>query len=248
MWLLLVLFSSSAFSAEMSSEKYCFSSKRQSELAKQKISMIKLPTDVIRDDGQCLVVQMESHRRELLQRYTLMNFPDMRVTFSSEEIRREPCRLKVEKEKIQTREENQVGFNQSPYVTTTITDKSASETMEVVTLKDFELTVDQDQIKGSCRYITSNRYEVILEVRKNARPLVPVALPPGSIVVVQGTPPDQETSVLSTHIQLSRGERLNLGEVVKNLKDKNAHVDVKPEVRSETGQQKSTESVFLSLQ
>lgn len=248
MWILLLFFTSTAFSLDMSSEKYCFSSNRQAQIAQHKVSMIQLPSDVIRIDGQCLVVQMESHRRELIQRYILMTFPEAVIAFSSEDVRREPCRLKVEKEKIKSADELNAGLNYSSGISTTASNSVSKETMEIVTLKEFELTVDQDQIKGACRYINPNRYEVTIEVRKNPRPLVPQALPPGSIVVVQGTPPDQEASLLSTQIQLSRGDRVNIGEVVKNLKDKSASVDVRPEVKIETHHQSSTEIVFLSLQ
>jgi hypothetical protein len=120
--------------------------------------------------------------------------------------------------------------------------------MDIQTLKDFELTVDQDQVKGTCRYINQNRYEIALEVRKNIKPIVPVALPPGTIVVLNQAPPDQETSVIQTQIQLSRGERIELGGVIKKANGKDRTVNIKPEFNIETSDHNSTEKVFLSLQ
>lgn len=247
MLIMLLLFSNLSFAEDMSSEKYCFST--SPVIAQKKFSAIQVPSDVVTVDENCLVIQMRPHRRELIQRYMLSSIPGARVAFSSEDIQREPCKLKVEKIKTKKSESFDIGLNQqSGSISQTDTSANANETMDIQTLKDFELTVDQDQVKGTCRYINQNRYEIALEVRKNIKPVVPVALPPGTIVVMNQPPPDQETGVIQTQIQLSRGERIELGGVIKKANGKDRNVDIKPEFNIETSDQNSTEKVFLSLQ
>lgn len=245
----LLLFSFLAQADDMSSEKYCFSSPSQSQSAKQKLSAIQVPSDVVTSDDNCLVVQMRPHRRELIQRFILNGFPGTSVSFSSEDVQREPCKLKVEKVKVKTGDDFNAGINQQGIqLNKTDTTGNATETMQIQTIKNFELSVDQDEIRGTCRYINSNRYEISITVRKNPKPIVPVDLPPGTIVVLNQLPPNQETMVLQTQLQLSRGEKIDIGGVVKDLKYKNETVDIKPELKHETSGQTSSEKVWLSLQ
>lgn len=247
MMILLLLFTSLAFAEDMSSEKYCFSSSVQ--VAQKKVAAILVPSDFVTIDDQCLVIQMRPHRRELIQKYILSSIAGSSVAFSSEDLRREPCKLKVEKIKKKIADTIDVGLNtQTAIAAQTDSSGSQTETMDIQTLKDFELTVDQSQVKGTCRYINQDRYEISLEVRKNLRPIVPVALPPGTVVVMNQAPPDQETGVLQTQIQLRRGERIDLGGAVRNANFKDRKIDIKPEFKLESSEQSATESVFLSLQ
>lgn len=247
---MLLIFSTISFADDdMASERYCFSSTARAQVAKQKVEMIAVPSDVVNLDEQCLVVQMRPHRRELIQRYIVSTFPEANVSFSSAEVKRDPCRLKVEKEKMRTTDDLNIEFGKQQGQVIKVESKAqGNEVMEIETIKDFELTVDQDQIKGTCRAITPLRYSIEIEIRKNPKPIIPVGLPPGSIVIVNQPPPAQETSVIKTEVQLERGERLNVGEIVKQLKDKDHTLDIKPNVSVGDGQQNITEKVFLSIQ
>lgn len=247
MVILLLLFTNLALADDMSSEKYCFSGSVQS--AQKKVTAIQVPSDVVTVDGNCLVIQMRPHRRELIQKYILSSIPGASVAFSSEDFRREPCKLKVERTKKKASDTTEVGLNGGGANASQATSSGTqTETMDIQTLKDFELTVDQSQVKGTCRFINQNRYEISLEVRKNPKPIVPVTLPPGTIVIMNQAPSDQETSVIQTQIQLRRGDRIDLGGVVKKADGKNHAVDIKPELKLETSDQEAFESVFLSLQ
>jgi hypothetical protein len=235
---------------DMSSEKYCFTSSNQSLIAKQKLSAILVPSDVVSSDDNCLVIQMRPHRRELIQRFVLSTFPGTSISFSSEDVGQTPCRLKVEKMRPKSAENLKVGINQNPTFQESTSTGSATETMQIQTTGDFELSVDQDQIHGKCRYITANRYEIRIMVKKSPKPLNPAAveLPPGTIVVTNTPLPDQEMMLLETQIQLSQGEKIELGEVVKNLKSRNQKVDIKPNFELETDRQTSSVRVYLSLE
>ncbi|MCM2351475.1 MAG: hypothetical protein NDI69_15740 [Bacteriovoracaceae bacterium] len=235
---MLLLFSFLSQAEDMSSEKYCFASKQHGLSAVQKFKAIQVSSDVVTVDDHCLIIQMRPHRREIIQRYLLSTFPGAYVAFSSENARRDPCQLKVEKEKVKEADSLDIGNRNNIVINKTNQNTHSSETMQIQTLKDFELTIDQDQIKGSCRYLNADRYEITIEVRKNPK------LP---LVNTQPTE-DQETMTLQTQLQLTRGERIELGSVVRNLRDKNHQVDITPNIEINRSNQKVSESVFLSIQ
>lgn len=245
---MLLLFSFLSFAEEMSSEKYCFSSELHALTAKQKFRAIQVGSDIVTPDVNCLIIQMKPHRREMIQRFFLSSVPGTRVAFSSADIRREPCLLKVEKEKHSNSHKLNAGYKEYPVLNKHEQKSSGSEVMQIQTIKDFELVVDQDQIKGSCRYLNANRYEITIEVRKNPKPISPVELPPGTIVVMNQPPLDQETMSLQTQLQLSRGEKVELASIVRQLKDKDKKVEINPTLQYNTGDKSSVERVFLSMQ
>jgi len=244
MWIMLLLFSLQASASDPASEKYCFGSPHESAIAREKFKAIQVPSDQLTMDGRCFTIQMSEHRHELIQRFMRSSFPGVSISFSSEDVRRDPCELKVEKEKNKEQNGTEISLNGLNQSTSTM---NGSDVLKIQTLKDFQLTVDQDEIKGRCRFINPNRYEISLEVRKNPKPLVPTTLPPGTIVVVNNPPPDQETSTLSTTIQLNRGERIEIGSIVKDLRNKGHDVSISPELKVESSSQNGSEKVFLSV-
>lgn len=244
---MLLLFSFHASANDIASEKYCFSSPAESSLAKDKFRAVQVPSDQLTIDGRCFIIQMNGHRHELVQRFIRSSFPHVAITFSSENLRHEPCKLKVEKEKSKQGDSFEVGINQGATINQTESNGSGTDIMKIQTLKEFNLRVDQDEIKGSCRFINPNRYEIKFEVRKNPQQIVPTIVPPGTIVELNETPPDQETSTLMTTIQLNRGEKIEVGSTVKNLRDKGHDVSIQPNLKMETASQISSEKVFLSL-
>ena len=248
MLICLLLFSLWSHAEDFSSERYCFANTREALSAENKFLGIKVSSDTLTRDGNCFTVQMAPHRRELIQRFIMASSPSVQVAFSSAEIKRDPCKLKVEKERTELVSNNNVSLDQSPNIEAVTKQSSTKETFLIQTLKEFELTVNQDQIKGECRYITPTRYEVSLEVRKNPRPIYPESLPPGPVVMLNEMPQNQKTSVLRTVIQLHQGDRIDLGSVVQKLKDDSHSADVKPELKVEADSQNIAEKVFLGLE
>ncbi len=238
MFVLLLLFSVLSYAEETATEKYCFSSGLQALQARQKYKAIEVGSDTVTVDENCLIIQMRPHRREIIQRYILSNMAGARLTFSSETTRRDPCRLKVEKVKTSQSKNingqvNKIGLS----LEEKSTHQNASEISQIQTLKEFELTMNQDQIKGNCRYITSDRYEISLEVRKNPKP----------VLVETERPEDQETMVIQTQLQLTRGERIEVGSIIRKESDKNRQVKISPEGTIDSMNQQESEKVFLSL-
>ncbi|MBA2404150.1 MAG: hypothetical protein H0V66_05215, partial [Bdellovibrionales bacterium] len=119
----------------------------------------------------------------------------------------------------------------------------------IQTLREFELTVNQDVVKGECRAINPTRYEITLEVRKEAIPLIP-PVPAGTIVVVPAAQAMrvQETSRLQTTLQLNNGERIEIGSVVRNLTNGTSNLDINSGAAIEKTTGLQNEKVFLSIE
>jgi hypothetical protein len=242
----LLLFSSLLFAEDLSFERYCFSSALEAQKGKARFSEIQVPSDELVFSENCLSIKMRPHRRELIQRF-LVSQTGARVDFTSEESRREPCRLKVETEKRITGSGTSGGLNQKGiFAQKNQSTQTATEVAQIQTLDEFELTVNQDQVKGVCRIISPERYEISLEVNKTPK-LSPAVLPDGKIVYIQ-RPDDQETASLKTSVQLVKGSRIEIGALVKNLRDDSKTGMVKPDLKIETLDQQSAERVYLSLE
>lgn len=247
MWPLLFILSSIA--DDQASEKYCFSSAQKRDKVQQELKSILVPSDGLTALENCLVINMRPHRRELIQRFVQQTDPMMTVDFSSAELKRDPCRLQVEK--IARKKKNNTSVSVNPFgggASQKDQEISSTEIFKIQTLKDFELTSNQDVVKGECRFITDNRYEVNLMVRKDPKPLLPGA-PAGSIIVLNApAPPDQETSYLQTNLQLQRGEKIEIGSIVRKLRGRNHDVKSDPEARGNRQGAAANEKIYLMLE
>lgn len=248
MWILLLLFSFLVFSDDdMASEKYCFPTPDQSTSALHRLSAIQVPSDKVTKESSCLIIQMRPHRRELIQKYLIGMYPNLKIDFSSAEILRESCKLKVEKITTKSSSMTSADVSAMPSLENTSTKQNQTEEMKIETLNDFSLLVDQDAIAGKCKFIRPDLYSITIQIRKNPKPIVPVNLPPGSVVILEKAPADQETSLLETQVQLSRGDKIELGGIIRELKNKDQNIDIKPGLKIETTSKDSLERVFLSL-
>jgi hypothetical protein len=244
-----ILFLTFAFAQEdLAIETYCFSSPESRSRVEKKLSYILVPSDKIESDKSCFTLQMRPHRRELLQNYVRSVESEVNITYSSAEIKREPCLIKVEKLRVRKNTNSNITISQTPDATAGQLDESAKDIMEIQTLGPFSLVVSQDAIEGSCRFITKDVYELSINARRDLKQTVPANLTPGSLVVIPTPPPDEKTLNVKTTIQLRRGERTEIGSIIKELRKKNQIIDVKPEVQSGMVEQTEDEKVFFSFQ
>ena len=248
LWLLLSTLLASA--QDNAIEEYCFVSPNQMQMVALKLKFILVPVDKIQQDNNCFTLSTPPHRRELIQNYVRRLDSNVVIGFSSAEVRRDPCRLKVVK--VKNKQMNTISGGLSTQLNPSAeADESKGQSKDVSqiqTLNDFELTVNQDVIKGQCRFIKPTRYEITIEVTKEAVPLIP-PVPPGTIVNV----PDnqlgkvQETSSLKTTVQLNSGETMEIGSVVKNLKGGGNMVDVNSGANLNQANEQSQEKIYLSI-
>jgi hypothetical protein len=243
-----IFFILASFADDISIEEFCFSSPQRLQAAIQKSKVIFVPSDETSTNGHCLTVKARSHRRELIQNYIRNVDPDVKISFSSAEIKRPPCRLKIEKMRSLKKNETDLIVQNGILASKSISEGSANHTSQITTLNDFELSHNQDVVKGNCRYITPKKYEINLEVSKISRPLI-MGVPEGSTVVLNNPPrpPDQETSRLTTSLQLTRGERIEIGSVLKDLRSKGTTVDLPTDATYRDTDSEHSERVFLSI-
>jgi hypothetical protein len=244
-----LLFVQLAFAQEVSVEEFCFSSPGQMQAVSLRLKPILLPADQLNASGNCFTVQTPAHRRELIQRFVRRLDPSVSISFSSAELTQEPCKLKVERYKDSRAKKTDVALGGTFQARQADNNEVASETMQLQTLKEFQLTYNQTVIKGECRYITPNRYEIRLEARQDPRPLIP-PLPEGSTVLIQNPPrpQDEQTSSLKTELQLNRGDRIEIGSIIQDKNSQNHSIKINPEVGLSQGEGVSTEKVYLSLE
>lgn len=253
LWLALYAISGLAQTNDLIIQEYCFIHEAKMNQAMDQLKFILVPTDKVQKNQSCATIMSQPHRRELIQNYVTRLDPTVRIAFSSAETRRDPCQLKVEKlsstlsKGIESSARADIN---SPKIELTASqmNKQRSDVTKIQTLKEFELSVNQDVIKGECRPLSPTRYEIKIEVRRDALPLTPpiqlgtsVPVPESSINQVQ------ETSKLQTTLQLSVGERIEIGEVIRNLEHEGKKIDVSSSAELTDLKKQETEKVFLSL-
>lgn len=248
MWFLLLLFSFIVLGNEQSVEKYCAVTSTESEFILRDLTPLLLPSEEITKQENCLILKLKAHRRSFIESYVIKNYPNIQISFSSAEIKRETCFLKVEKIKRKNSDSLDLASTSGISVSSNVGQLSEKETISIQTINDFELSADQKQIKGNCRYITKNLYEIKISVHQNPKPITPPNLPQGTIVIINTPPPQQETSSLSTVIQLNRGQRIELGSFLKKLNNTSHEISIKPNLQVDRSENISEEQVFLSLE
>lgn len=239
-----------AFTSEedRSIETYCFPSETARIRVEKKLNSILVPSDKLESENKCITVHMRPHRRELIHNYTFGLDSDMRVTFSSEEVKRDPCTLKVEKVREIKKNKMNVELSAFPNVTQGQQVESSKDVMQIQTLNKFSFVVSHDAIEGDCRFINKDLYEITITARRDPMPIVPPNLPTGTIVNIQTPPPDQKTLNVSTSLQLTRGSRIEIGSIVRDLRKKERDLSIKPEAQIENSTGTEEEIVFLSFQ
>jgi hypothetical protein len=227
-------------------EKYCFSSVSRMESVYSKLLPIALPSDQVHKENHCIMVITQPHRRELIQNYLRSLDRTLKINFSSAESKREPCLIKIEKIKVSQAAEQEAEISHLSSLKVKQVKGKASETFHIKTLRDFQLSVDQDSIQGACRFITPDRYEITLRVRKEPKALAP-ATSAGGLVIVTTPPPDQQAMNLETQLQLQRGNKIEIGSIVTKLKGDSQRIDATMRAEKKHEDDNASEKVFLSL-
>lgn len=250
MILWLVLSISFSFAQDSAIEEYCFNSSAKMQQVSQKLKFILVPADKVLNNKNCFSIITPTHRRELIQNYVRRLDSNVSIGFSSADIRRNPCRLRVEK--IKTKLAKTASASLSPHSSGNLGIDEASgqskDVTQIQTLNVFELSVNQDSIKGECRFINSTRYEITISVTKEAVPLLP-PLTPGTVINLPESQVGkiQETSQLQTTLQLNIGEKMEIGSVVKNLKGDRSLLDMTSGATLSRTDEQTHEKILLSI-
>ena len=253
LWLLLYHIHVFGLGTEISTEEYCFASSRRMRETKEQLRFILIPSDNVLENNLCLKVNTPIHRRELIQNYIKRLAPEVQIQFSSADLKRDPCQLKIEKIKVSQKktQDGSIVFDSGRLSINAESDNSGqntAETLTIQTIKDFEMMVNFDLIRGECRVISGSRYEIRLEIIKKP---VPLNHSPSSTLTPLNPNPealkDQTTSRLQTTVQLNSGEKIEVGSIVKNLKGESQTVDVNSTAKAQDSRENETEKFFLSI-
>jgi hypothetical protein len=237
MILLILLSLSPIFADEEAIEKYCFEAHSRTELALREIKTISVPSDRIEKTNNCLIITMRPHRRELIQKFLYSSFPDMRVDFSSASLDRKPCDLKLEK--LTTKESNssEIKIPSDNVLEASTTSANQKETMQIKTQNEFEVVLDETKILGECKYITSSRYEIKLSVLREKKEFVS----PTNI------PKDSSSLTLKTELQLTKGERIEIGQVLQQKETENKSINLPTDLGASQNSRSFSQKVYLSI-
>lgn len=232
-------------------ETYCFSSLPDSTKAQKSAQYLMLPSDRTEPKGECFSLFTTEARRELIQKYLHNSYPQMTVSYSSaEKSAQDLCSMKVEKIKTQNVFRTKAQIMALGGASTGQTTSESKEVSQIKALSgaSFVLQVDQQKIEGKCRYINSTKYEIEFSMEFIPHPILPPA-PEGTIVIVQNPPPAeiQQGTSLKTTVQLSQGEKLEIGNIVKDLEQKAHEASLIPKLSYEKNEGQSQEKIFLQI-
>jgi hypothetical protein len=252
-WLLLYHLHVFGVETETTTEEYCFGSNRRMRETKEQLRFILVPNDSVQENNLCMVVHTKIHRRDLIQNYIKRLAPEVQIQFSTAESKRDPCQLKIEKIKLSKKntQDGSIVFDSSLLSINSQAENSVqniSETITIQTMKDFEMVVNFDSIRGECRVISRDRYEIRLEIMKKPLPINPS--PSSASSPLYPNPEalkDQTTSMLHTTVQLNSGEKLEVGSIVKNLKGESKNLDLNSTAKAQDSVETETEKFFLSI-
>lgn len=209
--------------ADRQIESLCFPSNAESSKAAQDLAFILVKdVDSILQDDACLNIAFDSSRRELFNRWVRQKYPNAKTTFSSEPTEVKRCEIKVQKitQKIETT--NSAKVRKSFSVSQNSGNTSQTEVQKIVVSSGnhASLFVDQTLLKIFCQYKTQNNYQLKFEMVFVPRVPPPIIAPPGTIVIAP-PPPDQSGTSITTEIDITRGQVINIGQIVKDLNSKN---------------------------
>jgi hypothetical protein len=236
----MTLFSRLVFAQDFVIQEYCFDSVSQLSDMTKRIKIVLLPSDQVRTVGTCLTVRSSEHRRELIEKYLLHLAPETRITFSSAQPTKNLCSIQLER-KIEQKDSAQEADIGSDKLTlqASVKNNQQTETSQIKTIDTFEFIYEQKQFKGKCRYINANLYEITFEI--NQIPL------PTDVV---NFPAPQATSAIGAKItaQLKRGEKLEIGQIMKNSNDEKNTANSLPSLESQKNVQSKKEVLYLSIE
>lgn len=203
--------------------QYCFSRDVSLDRVKIYLSQITLKKDIINinNEKHCIDVGVDENRVELFQKYLSMNYKFEESVTSR--VKRKECLFEVETTKDSFKKSSKVKFGKVIHLGNTQKNsegKSISK-IRVMERKLAKLVVNESLITISCN-IRGHYTEVDISLA------------------------DSKTK-LSTTVQLSKGQRIDLASVVQDLSNKSSEVSVSGGVQysKTTGTKKN--NVFLIL-
>jgi hypothetical protein len=214
--------------ATPSLERLCFNSPNEAQRAIPILNVVLIKEqDAIDPEGRCLNVTVDTARLEIFQRWVKTRLPEAYYHFSTSSAPVDMCDIVVIKQTQKTQQNQNANVNTKSFGAV-ITEGESNGTEEsfikVSSGKSAELRVDREDLTLTCVKQSYSRY--LITVALKFIPLTPPPVPPGSVIVVQSPPPDQSGTSISTEVEVSAGQEVNIGQIVRDLKSKQSQVNL----------------------
>lgn len=239
--------------AERSLERLCFPSALEAQRGQAIIQQILAKgLDEATLEANCLNVMIEANRVELLDRWVATRLPLARKTFSAANAPRQECDMLVTKISQKSEQNKQLGVRQNGFIVSV--DNGENENREENFLKVLsggtaKLKVDESELEITC-IAKGSSYLLKFAQLFVPRPLVPpnTNLPPGSVIVVNAPPPpDTSGSSLQTEVEVQKGQEINLGQITRDLRNKQKDLDISPSANMNSTTGKETTRWMLKI-
>lgn len=227
-WISLFLFST-PLHAERLLERLCFTNAPEAEAAIPILNTVLIKgQDEIQNDGPCLNVFVEDKRGELFERWVKARLPHARSTFSTRNAPLSTCNMELKR--ITHKEEIIYSYDAKGKVIGARVGKDIFEGEEKSFLSTSSglpasLLVDQNQVDVVCTKKSDEKYLVKISVKTVPKTISNIYNPSQPIQV-----PPEEATALSTELEVSPNQEINLGQVVKDLSKDSTNVELPPGV------------------
>lgn len=226
--------------AERSLERLCFPSVGEAQKGQVIIQQILAKgLDEATLEAQCVNVMISQNRVELLDRWVATRLPLARKTFSASSAPRPECDMLVTKISKKDEQNKQVGVRKNGFIVSVGSGENENREenfIKVLSGGTAKLKVDESELEITC-VVKGSNYHLKFAMLFVPRPLIPPStqLPPGSVIVVNAPPPpDTSGSSLQTEVEVQKGQEINLGQITRDLRNKQKELDISPSANLNT--------------
>lgn len=226
--------------AAPSLERLCFPSVMEAQKGQAIIQQILAKAvDVATLEANCVNVMIDENRVELLDRWVATRLPLAKKTFSASSAPRPECDLLVTKISKKDQQNKQAGVRKNGFIVSVDTGDNENREenfIKVLSGGTAKLKVDESELEITC-VVKGSNYHLKFAMLFVPRPLIPpnTQLPPGSVIVINAPPPpDTSGSSLQTEVEVQKGQEINLGQITRDLRNKQKELDISPSANLNT--------------
>lgn len=213
-------------------EVYCFKRNQSLDQIKNYLGTVTAPRDKIykRESTHCLEIEISAHRKELLEKWMYKRYRPIQSYNEDSGLKQQnagiqssgSCRLKIETESSGNSNTKTFSVGQKNKLNSTVTRSSGKKVSNLLLGVGFSgfITVNNERVELICQRAGSTGYRVS--------------------VSLQG-----ENNGIGTSLEVRKGQRVNMGEVVNDLKRKSKSVGVPKGVEVEETKGEETIRYFL---
>lgn len=242
MRLIIVLSVFFAFSAhaERSLERLCFPSVVEAQKGQAIIQQILAKgVDEATLESNCVNVLISNNRVELLDRWVATRLPLAKKTFSASSAPRQECDMLVTKISQKNEQNKKLGVQKNGFIVSVNNGENVNREesfLKVLSGGTAKLKVDESELEITCIAKGTN-YHLKFALLFVPRPLIPPTpnLPPGTVILVNAPPPpDTSGSSIQTEVEVQTGQEINLGQISRDLRNKQKAIDISPSAEMNT--------------